>query len=257
MKKILLIDDDKNIRESTKELLEVVGYNVLTAEDGSKGIKLANENKPDVIVCDIAMPVLDGYAVLNHLNKNPETSHIPVIFLTAKAEMGDLKNGMQLGADDYICKPFKSDELLKSIELRLEKKNKILNSFENQFKITSTFHNQNNLNLESRIIVIAGNNPYSLKIGSIIFIESMEKYSKVYTVEGKKLIVRRLLKEWDELLPQDLFMRIHKTSIINMTRIRKFEKWFDYSYKVYLDNYETPLTVSRRYSKKLKYRKAS
>ena len=124
MKKVLIIDDDKSIRESTQELLEIVGYDVKVAEDGAKGIKLASDFTPDIIICDISMPGLDGYSILKELSKDSVTSVIPFIFLTAKTEMSDLKFGMQIGADDYICKPFSSNELINSIELRLKKKRK-------------------------------------------------------------------------------------------------------------------------------------
>ncbi|MBX7125599.1 MAG: response regulator [Cyclobacteriaceae bacterium] len=121
MKKILLIEDNEDIRENTAEILELAHYEVLTAPDGKKGVELALEKKPDLIVCDIMMPVLDGYGVLLAVQKNPETQHIPFIFLTAKTERSDLRKGMDLGADDYITKPFNGTELLNAIEGRLKK----------------------------------------------------------------------------------------------------------------------------------------
>jgi DNA-binding LytR/AlgR family response regulator len=256
MKKILLIDDDESIRESTQELLEVVGYVVKTAEDGAKGIKIAGEFIPDVIICDIAMPIMDGYAVLNELSKNPVTAIIPFIFMTARIEISDLKRGMHLGADDYICKPFSSSELLNSIELRLKKKMKILESVNNAKNFNGDGHKETKkFDKDSRIIVMTGNHPYNLVINSILYIESLEKYSKVFTTDGKKIIVRKLLKEWENSLPDDIFIRIHKTTIINLNYAKKFEKWFDYSYRVYLDKVEEPFIVSRRYSTKIRCEK--
>src|SRR4051812_14969455 len=121
MKKILLIEDNDEIRENTAEILELSNYKVLTAENGKRGVELAMGNKPDLIVCDIMMPVLDGYGVLMTLQKNSETQNIPFIFLTAKAERNDFRKGMELGADDYITKPFEGSELLNAIEGRLRK----------------------------------------------------------------------------------------------------------------------------------------
>jgi len=256
MKKILLIDDDESIRESTQELLEIVGYTVKTAEDGEKGIKLAAEFVPDVIICDIAMPIMDGYAVLNELSKNPVTSTIPFIFMTAKIEITDLKRGMQLGADDYICKPFSSSELLNSIDLRLKKKMKIVESLGNAKNFSKNEHKETKkLDKDSRIIVMVNNSPQSFVLSTIVYIESLEKYSKVFTSDGKKIIVRKLLKEWENSLPEDIFIRIHKTTIINLDYAKKFEKWFDYSYRVYLDKVEEPFIVSRRYSTKIRCEK--
>ena len=121
MKKILLIEDNDEIRENTAEILELSNYKVITAENGKRGVELAMGNKPDLIVCDIMMPVLDGYGVLMTLQKNTDTKNIPFIFLTAKAERNDFRKGMELGADDYITKPFEGSELLNAIESRLRK----------------------------------------------------------------------------------------------------------------------------------------
>jgi len=121
MKNILIIEDNLEVRENTAEILELAGYKVFTAENGKIGVEVAIDEKPDLIVCDIMMPVLDGYGVLHLLSKNPETTTIPFIFLTAKAEKSDYQKGMEMGADGYISKPFDDTELLNAIETRLKK----------------------------------------------------------------------------------------------------------------------------------------
>lgn len=118
---ILIIDDHNEIRENTAEILSLAGYKTLTAENGKKGVEITIREKPDLIVCDIMMPELDGYGVLHLLRKNPDTINIPLIFLTAKAERTDLRKGMEMGADDYVTKPFEEIELLNAIEIRLKK----------------------------------------------------------------------------------------------------------------------------------------
>ena len=125
MKKILLIEDNNDVRENTAEILKLANYNVVTAKNGKEGVEHAQKEHPDLIICDIMMPVLDGYGVLHLLSKNNETSGIPFIFLTAKAERSDLRKGMEMGADDYLTKPFDDIELLNAIESRL-KKNEII-----------------------------------------------------------------------------------------------------------------------------------
>jgi CRP/FNR family transcriptional regulator, polysaccharide utilization system transcription regulator len=125
MKTILLIEDNTEVRENTAEILELANYKVLQAEHGKIGVELAQKTKPDLIICDIMMPVLDGYGVIHLLNKNPETASIPFIFLTAKSERLDFRKGMEMGADDYISKPFDDIELLNAVESRL-KKNQVL-----------------------------------------------------------------------------------------------------------------------------------
>src|SRR5436190_6637241 len=118
---ILVIDDNTDIRENTAEILDLAGYKTFTAENGKRGVELAIKEKPTVIVCDIMMPELDGYGVLHLLRKNPDTKNIPFIFLTAKTERSDFRKGMEMGADDYITKPFEDIELLTAIEMRLKK----------------------------------------------------------------------------------------------------------------------------------------
>lgn len=122
MKTILIIDDNADVRMVIREVLELSNYKVIAAIDGKEGILLAKEKKPDLIICDIMMPVMDGYAVIHALQKFPETQSIPFIFLSAKAERTDVRKGMDLGADDYIVKPLNSpEELLNAVESRLRK----------------------------------------------------------------------------------------------------------------------------------------
>ncbi|XZF15715.1 response regulator [Chitinophagaceae bacterium MMS25-I14] len=121
MHKILLIEDNTEIRENMSEILELAGYDVRTASNGKEGVELAMERKPDLIICDIMMPVLDGYGVLHMLHKNDALHNTPFIFLTAKSERSEIRKGMEMGADDYITKPFDGTELLNAIESRLKK----------------------------------------------------------------------------------------------------------------------------------------
>ena len=121
MKRILIIEDDTIMRENTAEILELAQYEVKTAPNGKAGTVLAREMKPDLIICDIMMPELDGYGVLHVLSKDPKTAFIPFIFLSAKAEKSEVRRGMELGADDYLTKPFEETELLNAVETRLRK----------------------------------------------------------------------------------------------------------------------------------------
>jgi len=121
MKKILLIEDNDDIRENTAEILELSNYKVIVAENGKVGVEKAIEHTPDLIVCDIMMPGLDGYGVLHAVHKNEAIKNTPFIFLTAKTERSDFRKGMELGADDYITKPFEGIELLNAVESRLKK----------------------------------------------------------------------------------------------------------------------------------------
>ena len=133
MKKILVIEDEVLIRNNVKTILELSGYEVMTAADGLVGLETAKTHLPDLIVCDLMLPLLDGYGVLEALRENDTTAMIPLIFLTAKAEHSNVRQGMELGADDYLTKPFESSELLKAISTRLERKEKINQQYIEQY----------------------------------------------------------------------------------------------------------------------------
>lgn len=141
-KNILVIDDNSHIRENIAEILELANYNVITAENGKEGVAIAQEELPDIIICDIMMPELDGYGVLYLLSKNPVTSNIPFIFLTAKAEMDDLRKGMNLGADDYLTKPFEETDLLNAIETRIKRNESFKSIEDNSPENVNTFFNE-------------------------------------------------------------------------------------------------------------------
>jgi two-component system, sensor histidine kinase and response regulator len=121
MNKILIIEDDKNVRQNIWELLELEDFNVIAAANGCIGLQLVFKEIPDLIICDVMMPELDGYGVLKALREHPTTATIPFIFLTAKSEKIDFRQGMQLGADDYLTKPFTRTELLAAVHCRLKK----------------------------------------------------------------------------------------------------------------------------------------
>jgi CRP/FNR family transcriptional regulator, cyclic AMP receptor protein len=120
-KRILVIEDNAEVRENIAEILELSDYSVLTAPDGKAGVAAALKEIFDLIICDIMMPQLDGYGVLHLLSRNKDTRNIPFIFLTAKSERTDVRKGMEMGADDYLTKPFDGTALLNAIEVRLKR----------------------------------------------------------------------------------------------------------------------------------------
>lgn len=150
MKTILLIEDNKDVRENTADILELENYNVSTAENGKIGVEKALKTHPDLIICDIMMPELDGYGVFERLSNNIKTSSIPFIFLTAKSEKTDLRKGMNLGADDYLTKPFEEVELLDAIACRIRKNNFLKKKYSKNIQGINEFLNEASeyLNLE-------------------------------------------------------------------------------------------------------------
>lgn len=135
MKKILVIEDEQFVRENIVEILEASGYAVVSAPNGAAGVTLAQEHLPNIILCDVMMPELDGHGVLQAVRINAATANIPFIFLTARADTNDLRHGMNLGADDYITKPFRVSELLKAVEMRLSKQDTVRESAEEKLRL--------------------------------------------------------------------------------------------------------------------------
>ncbi|MCS7302481.1 MAG: response regulator, partial [Candidatus Kapabacteria bacterium] len=135
---ILLIDDSDYIIDGTASLLRFEGYTVLTATNGKDGLMLAKQYHPDLIICDVSMPEMDGYTVLRHIREDPETASLRFMFLTARAEKSDMRAGMDIGADDYLVKPFSIEELLSAIEAQW-KKSAVLQRGIEEIKLNVTY----------------------------------------------------------------------------------------------------------------------
>ncbi|WP_421811571.1 response regulator [Flagellimonas sp.] len=146
MKKILLVEDDTSLRENIAELLELSGFSVYSASNGRIAVDMAKKNLPDLVLCDIMMPEMDGYGVLEQLSSDQNTRHIPFIFVSAKTEKQDVRRGMNLGADDYLTKPFEEEELLTAIRCRLEKAEQMNAMFKEHPKEVSGEHEIRSLN---------------------------------------------------------------------------------------------------------------
>lgn len=194
---ILLIEDEKILRENTQELLEAHGYSCIIASHGKEGLKMAKEHHPDLILCDITLPDEDGYDVKRELNKFEDTVNLPFIFLTARAERDDLRRGIDLGAADYITKPFKIIELVTSIERRLAQKNDLKETINSQ-----------NLDVLSDFIQIAKhecNTPLHAIINLSELVkdynnnhDSVEEIASAINASGKKLF--KTLNNFIELM---------------------------------------------------------
>ena len=198
MKKILLIEDNEDVRENTAEILELANYQVVTAENGKIGIEKTREFKPDLVLCDIMMPLMDGFEVLRAFEKDSSMASTPFIFLTAKTDRSDIRMGMNLGADDYLTKPFEEHELLEAISCRLNKhenlKKEIIKNLEgiNTFlDEVSEYEDMQGLSKshslksydKKEIIFWEGENAHSL-----FFIESGNVKTYKGTESGKELV---------------------------------------------------------------------
>jgi CRP-like cAMP-binding protein len=197
-KQVLIIEDNTDIRENIVEILELADFTVHQANNGKTGVDLAIKNKPDIILCDIMMPDLDGYGVLYMLHKNPETATIPFIFLTAKAERVDLRKGMEMGADDYLTKPFDDIELLNAIETRLKKKELQESFYSNPLERLNNLLSKNNGLAELKRIV-AERKSRLFKKNQVVYYDG-DKGNGLYIILSGKVKTMKLAEDGRELM---------------------------------------------------------
>ncbi len=251
--KILIIEDEGDIRDNIRILLELENYETAVAINGKEGIRKAKEFLPDLIICDIMMPGIDGYEVLDELSRNKRTSLIPFIFLTAKVELNDLRKGMSLGADDYIFKPFNTSELLQAIRTRL-------NKFSNLVATILDGKGNNNYSstdiqkkvLNERFFISYHNTSVPVALKKIKCITADNQYSKIICDENKNYLIRKSLNEWEKILPSNQFVRIHRSTIMSWNHIDKIEKRIEGKYFVLLKDSTYEFEISRRFIKKVK-----
>jgi CRP-like cAMP-binding protein/ActR/RegA family two-component response regulator len=198
MKKILIIEDNTEVRENIAEILELADYEALAAENGKIGLDLAIKEKPDLIICDIMMPVMDGYEVLHLLGKKAETAHIPFIFLTAKAERNDMRKGMEMGASDYITKPFERMELLNAIEIRLRQSELVKKDFSPSVEGLNHFMSEAGVK-NSMESLILDRKTYHFKKKQVVYSEG-NYAEKLYFVQKGKIKTFKATEDGKELI---------------------------------------------------------
>jgi len=197
-KQVLIIEDNTDIRENIVEILELADFTVHQATNGKTGVDMAIKNKPDIILCDIMMPDLDGYGVLYMLHKNPETATIPFIFLTAKAERIDLRKGMEMGADDYLTKPFDDIELLNAIETRLKKKELQESFYSNPLERLNNLLSKNNGLAELKRIVTERKSR-QFKKNQVVYYDG-DKGNGLYIILSGRIKTMKLAEDGRELM---------------------------------------------------------
>jgi DNA-binding LytR/AlgR family response regulator len=247
--KILLIEDDLLLLSNIKEILEEEGFLIKTESDGENGIKTAHNWLPNLIICDISIPNKNGYEVLDAIQSYDKTKKTPFIFLTAKVEKEDVRRGMQLGADDYIFKPFDLDDLIKSINLRLEKSNlRELKQSKDEENLNKIFE------IDDKILVKTGNKMQFYSLKDLKYLRAESPYVHLKFVNGKHSLERKTLEEWEAKLPLKYFMRIHRSTIINTEFITKMERLSNTSYLIRLKDEDETFVISKRFSSKMKLR---
>ena len=247
MKKILLIEDDRALLQNILTFLNEEGFQTKVDTDCANAIELIRKWNPDLIICDISLPAKGGYQIRKEILADNKLKRIPFIYLTAKVEKKDLRKGMQLGADDYIFKPFDLEDLLSSINLRLEKA--ALYKQETH-KIDDS--DIDKYTTDDKILVKNGSKIEFCYIRELKFIKSQNPYIILKFANGKSTLIRQTISEWEEKLPKKLFIRIHRSTIVNTDFIQKISKASNTTYIVTLKDEAETFFISKRFSSKLK-----
>ncbi len=248
MKKVLIIEDNHDLADNIYLMLKERGYKPVVAYNGSSALKIFQQELPDIVLCDIMLPDLSGYKILNEIKKIENTKLPIFIFLTAKSQRDEIRKGMELGADDYITKPFTYEELIKSINTQIKKRAKFQISG-NQQKIHK--EKKSRLNYDDYIFINDKKNPGFYTVNKIVYINSVKDYTRLVLEGNKKFLLRKPMIYWENKLPSNKFVRIHRQTIINLDFINKIEKASSNRLIVTLKNTNEKLFVSQRYKKKI------
>jgi two-component system, LytTR family, response regulator len=213
---ILVIEDDDSVRLPLVDVLEANGYAVLSANNGREGIAVAKDEQPDLIVSDIMMPEVDGYGVFEALQDDPHTAVIPFIFLSAKTDPADIREGLGLGADDYLTKPFDVKTLLETIRTRMERYQKITDA-------AVTFNEENDYD---QIFIKDGESCWFVEYEQLRLLESEDNYVRFF-FDNEKPLISRTLNYLEQRLPTKLFFRANRKQIINLKWIKHIQPWFN------------------------------
>jgi len=231
---VLVVDDERLARKELSNMLSEYDCvnTIYNAEDVNSAMTMIEKHAPDLIFLDIQMPGESGFDLLNKIDYKGK-----VIFATAFDEYA--LRAFEVNALDYLLKPITHERLKKALD-RLEEETPKKSNFEY------------NLQFDDRLFLTIGVKQVFIKVSSIIVIQSDGDYTQVITSCTNNGLVSKSMKEWENRLPQNYFCRIHRTTIINLEFVDKIEKWFNYSFKVYLKGIAEPYIISRRYSKQLK-----
>ena len=216
MEKILIVEDDSDIRESLQVILELSGYHITTANNGKEGYAAIMEDCPDMVICDVNMPELDGFELLGAINQRLKDEIIPpFLFLTAKVEPQDIRQGMSLGADDYILKPFDHTLILEIVRMRLDKRKKLIQSGGGDI--------QPQVNLSFSKLALPSEEGLTLvPFNEIIRCEADRAYCTFFLSNGQKILVSKAMKEFEQILIAQQFVKVHKSTIVNINYAQKY-----------------------------------
>lgn len=251
MVKVLTIIENTGDREKIKRFLKKPEYDVFSADNHKEGLELAKEILPDVILCTANFSGVPCYEIKEKLNSSLNTALVAFIPIIDNSEINDFRMWMSLGTDDFLLKPITEKNILEIIQARLKKKNLFKEYFRNESEVLSDSKNKEE-SYSEHILLTANGKSHFVKINDIICIKAEREYSKVFLSNGNKITICRSLKKWEKMLPQKSFIRVHRSTILNLHFIENIVKGYNRSFNIQLKNLKEPLIVSKRYASKLK-----
>ncbi len=257
--KILVIDDEESFGQLITSFLSQQGFEVVAVADGKAGVERAAETLPNLIVCDLNMPGMDGYEVLAALQLDPMLADIPLIFLTGQAQPSQVRQGMNLGADDYLTKPVDLADLLSAVRVRLSRRQAQRQRQDQQMEELQQSLAQARQRLAAKPAAPASSRPGDtflvktltekrlVKVAEINRIIAYGEYSWVYWHKNTKgALLRKSLKQWLSELPGEQFIRVHRGAIVNLAWMERIEQLPDGRMQVRLRDTPEPILVSLR-----------
>lgn len=254
-RKVLIVEDDKSTREAMTEILELEGYAVQKAVTAREAIDTLLTQSFDIILCDLVLPDLTGFSIIDHVIASHSGPRPVIIIVSGLDDRDNMRKGMELGVDDYVTKPFTRNELLKTIKTQLAKKEQLKEEMEqgSELKVPGAAPGtQRALNKETFLFLADSRSASFVKMAEIKCIISDKDYSKIFIKDNKRFILKKSLRSWLGVLPKSIFLRINKSTIINLNFVLKVEEWFNGSYMVYLDGASEPFNISTRTAIKLR-----
>jgi len=246
MIEILVVDDQEIEELNLNSLFFDNGLKVHTTFGSQNGLDIAKRYLPDLVICNLETDN-EGCQFVEKLVRCEQTQNIPIIYLSSIKDFNNQRRLMNCGADDYIIKPFNEEELLQAVKCRLKKqkslKDKMLKMCRESLEIDDLKPKRND-----HILVTIGKRLQLIKYKDIVCITAQKEYSKFKTYDGQSIVVRKSLKRWEDILPAKNFLRIHRSTIINVEAIQRIIKIKERTYVVYLESLKEPLEFSQRYS---------
>lgn len=245
MKKVLIIEDDYRLRDTIYELLKLKNYELQIAEDGFTGYIKAKKFKPDIILCDIMMPRIDGFNVLSLIREDENLADMPFIFISGKAEKDAFRTAMQLGADDFLTKPFVAKDLFGAIEARL---NTTKSDAPAEVATIDASPETESSSSAGKIAIPTLEGLEMLDLHEIIRCEAQRSYSKFHLVGKQSILVSKPMKKFEEVLCKNKFTKVHRSNIVNIEHITRYVKGSG-GYLIMTDN--SSVSVSPAFKEKL------